>query len=210
MKRAIEKENYQGDPAQEARLDFLFQNLHSGKTADQVYQELDSKFPSIPPLPVSHVARPIMVTPAAIQMETPPPRTFSPAEERATPVPNQTPKSEIKPYTFSEIPQPVYGLDFTATVVKEGVVIGNRLGVKYRRFRGNLITVEFIPFLNGHPQTDRFEEEMLLFRRYHYHSSSVDVSLRGTMVKYEGRPFLHFQIGSPFTMVRTRKLGIEL
>lgn len=113
-----------------------------------------------------------------------------------------------KPYIFSEISDRVFGLDYTATAIKEGIVIGKQLGMRYLKRQSGVLLIEFIPSLDELGQANRFQEEMTIFRRYQYHSQYLDVFLRATTVHYDRKPFLHFQIGSAFTMVRARNLGI--
>lgn len=91
-----------------------------------------------------------------------------------------------KPYTFEKAPVGGYGIHFSRAVMKEGIIAGDRVGIRYVDGMNDLFIVEFNPFYGQHNNEEPksvFKEQMRLSRSYHYHEDGINILFRGIVAK---------------------------
>lgn len=116
------------------------------------------------------------------------------------------------PIDFRETDKFVRGMDFTATVMREGVVVGLQTYVRYAGKTEDKLNMEFWK-VKEHKLLEKLGTGALeMFRRYEYIDNvpgGVQFLMRAATHRTNGVTTVDFFVDSRYKIIRARTLGIE-
>lgn len=123
-------------------------------------------------------------------------------------------RGELPPpaYTFQETDEYVRGKEFSTGSMREGVVIGREICVRYLGREGKNLRFMFYRLENNQPVGEG-TETISMFRRYKYTrtDSGAGFLFRAyTQVQYGNRPQLRFAIQNESVITKTETSGVRL